>query len=134
MQPYHSQIGLNSWGNALRSILIVIISFVIVQFVGYTNNFYSTLLFVSGGFVWLPVVLSYVILPIKNQQYSIQTIYRCALFLIAGLINLIYIGLTLDFESASLTILVYAIGFCIQVLMIIIFNLIIFLPKKSNPI
>jgi len=110
---------------------IVVTTVAIVQSFNFYRSFYISLLFFSGGFIWLPVVLSYIFsYTIKNKEYDVRTFQRCLIFLIASIVNIFLADLLLDSYSLGETILVYMIVYPFQVAMILIFDLLLFLTRK----
>lgn len=131
MNPPSYQIRLPSWKTIWMSMAIIVITVSIIQSFNFYHGFYVGLMFFSGAFIWLPVVLSYVFsYVIKNKEYDLHTSQRCLVFLIATIINIYISDLLLDSYSSGPTILVYMIAYPVQVAMILIFDLLLFLARK----
>src|SRR3990167_3791428 len=131
MDSQHYQIRLPKWKTVWLSTAVIIITVSIIQSFNFYSGFYVGLMFFSGAFIWLPIILSYIFsYLIKNKEYDVQTIQRCIIFLIATIINIYISDSLLDSYSSGPTILVYMMAYPVQVVMILVFDLLLFLARK----
>lgn len=131
MDLLHLKIRLPSWKTIWISTAIIVVTVAIIQSANVWNNFYTGLLFFSGGFIWLPVILSYVFSYVTvNKEYDIRTFQRCFVFLVITTINIYLANLLLDSFSSGKTSLVYMMAYPIQVVMVLVFDILLFLARK----
>jgi len=116
------------------ALAIIVTTLMIVQCFNFFHGFYIDLLFMSGGVVWLPVILSYIYsFSVRNKEYDVSSLQRHALFLFAAVMNVISFSIFQDPESAGLSSLFYLFFiYPAQVVIILIIDLLLFLVRKSR--
>lgn len=113
------------------SITIIFVTVIVVQSFNFFGGFYIDLLFFSGAFIWLPVILSYFFsFIVRNKEYELRTRQRCLVFLLAIMINVGISYSLLDPYSRDLTIFVYLITYPVQIAMILLFDWLLSLSRK----